>query len=88
MNVATCGVALCAEQVLALVEEMQVNEFCGLTAESEFASNHLPEGETDEFYRGMASGLILAAGLVFEGDEELVSMLRCLAAKCGAAMQA
>lgn len=86
MNVVLEGAALGAEQVQALVEEMEINQFCGQTAESEFAANHVPQGETAEFYRGMASGLILAAGLV-DNDDELVGMLRCLAARCGVEMR-
>lgn len=86
MNVAIGGAALGLDQIEALVEEMDINRLCGQTQEMEFAENHIPEGESAEFYRGMASGLILA-GCVAEGDDELVGMLRALAARSGQLMR-
>ena len=85
MSVATAGVAIQTDMAVALTEELEINRMCGQDSESEFALNHLPQGQSPEFYRGMASGLLLAAGIVAD-DNELIGMLRCLAAHCSAEM--
>ncbi|MBS1722533.1 MAG: hypothetical protein JSS66_05940 [Armatimonadetes bacterium] len=69
----------------ALAGDLAINKACNSTDPAIlFAEQHVPDDESDEFLRGMASGLMLAVSLVDDGSpesSELVDLLRCAAAQ-------
>ena len=71
---------LSTKQIEALAEDMAINKACGCHNIAA-AEHHIPLEASDEFLRGMASGLMLAATMFGEDDPEMNDMLRCLAAQ-------